>query len=31
VGAETALLRLVAEGRATKIPLGHDALWRAAA
>ncbi len=26
-GAETALLRLVAEGRATKTPLGHDALW----
>jgi 2-hydroxychromene-2-carboxylate isomerase len=29
-GAETALLRLVAAGRATKAPLGHDALWTAA-
>ncbi len=28
--AETALQRLVAEGRATKTPLGHDALWTAA-
>jgi predicted DsbA family dithiol-disulfide isomerase len=26
-GAEIALQRLVAEGRATKTPLGHDALW----
>ena len=29
-GAEDALLALVAEGRATREPLGDDALWRAA-
>ena len=29
--AEGALLRLVGDGRATREPLGHDALWRAAA
>jgi 2-hydroxychromene-2-carboxylate isomerase len=27
--AEAALLRMVADGRATRAPLGHDALWRA--
>jgi hypothetical protein len=26
-GAEMALQRLVAEGRATKTPMGHDAVW----
>jgi predicted DsbA family dithiol-disulfide isomerase len=29
--AETALLELIADGRATREPLGDDALWRAAA
>ena len=29
--AEAALLELVADGRATRRPLGDDALWRAAA
>lgn len=30
-GAEAALIELVAEGKATRQPLGDDALWRAAA
>jgi hypothetical protein len=28
--AEQALLQLVADGEAVRVPLGHDALWRAA-
>ena len=30
VGAEVAMLRLVAEGAATRTPLGDDALWKPA-
>jgi hypothetical protein len=29
--AEAALIELVAEGRAERLPLGDDALWRPAA
>ena len=29
-GAEDALIALVADGRATREPLGNDAIWRAA-
>ena len=30
VGAEVAMLRLVADGNATRTPLGDDALWKPA-